>query len=111
MSLELATRTSTSEHRSRGASYEDELTQNDRNRSGFIIGYMSLAAVGYLILAIAESTKVRFGGVFVVGLSLYGAVGLNVTWVTTNTAGHFRRATSVGKHSTSRFRFGAEIVR
>jgi hypothetical protein len=61
------------------------------------VGYMSLAAVGYLILAIAESTKVRFGGVFVVGLALYGAVGLNVTWVTTNTAGYFRRATSVGE--------------
>ncbi|ORY78469.1 major facilitator superfamily domain-containing protein [Leucosporidium creatinivorum] len=75
-----------------GAHYSDKY----QNRSLFIILYMAIAAIGYLILAIAESTKVRFGGVFVVGLSLYGAVGLNVTWVTTNTAGHFRRATSVG---------------
>jgi len=72
------------------------------------VGYMSLAAVGYLILAIAESTKVRFGGVFVVGLALYGAVGLNVTWVTTNTAGYFRRATSVGE--LFNYCFSAELA-
>ena len=43
-----------------------------------------------------ENTHGRYAGVYICALGLYSVPGLNVTWISNNSAGHYKRATSFG---------------
>lgn len=58
-------------------------------------GFTSIL-IGYIILATVESVGGRYFSLYLVAGGLYIIPGLNVTWISNNTAGHYKRSTALG---------------
>ncbi|KAL4897448.1 major facilitator superfamily domain-containing protein [Aspergillus ambiguus] len=72
-----------------------------RQRSPFIIFFMSLIAIGFIIV-IASSGRgvpgVVYFGVFLAVVGIYPAFPGNVTWLSVNLAGDYKRAAGMAIH-------------
>ncbi len=78
-------------------------------RSPFVFGCFCVFLIGYIILATADSVGARYASLFIIALGLYGATGTNVAWISGNSAGHFKRATSMGMNQCIGNSAGAAI--
>ena len=56
--------------------------------------------VGYILLLAVENTAVKYFATFLVGITTYTGVGLNVAWLNVNVAGQYRRALEIGLQQT-----------
>ncbi|KAL2869603.1 major facilitator superfamily domain-containing protein [Aspergillus lucknowensis] len=72
-----------------------------KKRSPFILFFMSLIAIGFIIV-IASSDRgvpgVVYFGVFVAVVGIYPAFPGNVTWISSNLAGDYKRAAGMALH-------------
>ncbi|OCF36238.1 hypothetical protein I316_02111 [Kwoniella heveanensis BCC8398] len=78
-------------------------------RSPFILLCFVFLIIGYGVLAGVKDAHGRYAGVFICALGLYGIPGLNVTWISGNTAGHYKRTTSFGLNQLMGNSAGAAI--
>ncbi|PGH20341.1 hypothetical protein AJ80_03609 [Polytolypa hystricis UAMH7299] len=77
-----------------GAYFSDRTGQ----RSPFILGFMSMVAVGFIICISASGRGVPgvvYAGVFIAVCGIYPAFPGNVTWLSNNLAGSYKRATGM----------------
>ncbi|WVQ73492.1 hypothetical protein IAR50_003064 [Cryptococcus sp. DSM 104548] len=65
-------------------------------RGPMIAGSLFFCLIGYIILSTAPQVGVRYAGVFIASMGLYGSTSLNVLWAADNFAGHYRRAFAMG---------------
>ncbi|KAL3425920.1 major facilitator superfamily transporter [Phlyctema vagabunda] len=72
------------------------LSDKYKNRSNFLLFALSLCLIGYIILLASPQPGVRYFGVFMVALGLYASTSLNIVWVASNNAGHYKRACATG---------------
>ncbi|CAG7970100.1 unnamed protein product [Penicillium nalgiovense] len=56
--------------------------------------------VGYIILLTVENTAVLYFATFLIGITTYTSVGLNVAWLNVNIAPQYRRALAIGLQQT-----------
>ncbi|KGO74455.1 Major facilitator superfamily domain, general substrate transporter [Penicillium italicum] len=56
--------------------------------------------VGYIILLMVDNTAVQYFATFLIGLTTYTSVGLNVAWLNVNIAPQYRRALAIGLQQT-----------
>ncbi|KAL4802454.1 major facilitator superfamily domain-containing protein [Aspergillus unguis] len=72
-----------------------------KKRSPFVLFFMCLIAIGYIIV-LASSDRgvpgVVYFGVFVAAVGLYPAFPGNVTWISVNLAGDYKRAAGMAMH-------------
>ncbi|KAL4931455.1 major facilitator superfamily domain-containing protein [Aspergillus undulatus] len=77
------------------------LSDRYKKRSPFILFFMSLIAIGFVIV-LASSDRgvpgVVYFGVFVAVVGIYPAFPGNVTWVSVNLAGDYKRAAGMAMH-------------
>ncbi|KAL4939119.1 major facilitator superfamily domain-containing protein [Aspergillus oleicola] len=77
------------------------LSDRYKKRSPFILFFMSLIAIGFIIV-LASSDRgvpgVVYFGVFVAVVGIYPAFPGNVTWVSVNLAGDYKRAAGMAMH-------------
>lgn len=67
-----------------------------KRRLPFLIMAAAFPIIGYIILLASGSNKAKMGGVYVLTLGAFTGPGLNLSWLNNNTAGHLKRASSVG---------------
>ncbi|KAL5046519.1 hypothetical protein BDW71DRAFT_214576 [Aspergillus fruticulosus] len=77
------------------------LSDRYKKRSPFILFFMSLIAIGFIIV-LASSDRgvpgVVYFGVFVAVVGIYPAFPGNVTWISVNLAGDYKRAAGMAMH-------------
>ncbi|RAO66004.1 uncharacterized protein BHQ10_002016 [Talaromyces amestolkiae] len=77
------------------------LSDRRKQRSPFILFFMSLIAIGFIIV-IASSGRgvpgVVYLGVFIAVVGIYPAFPGNVTWIAVNLAGDYKRAAGMALH-------------
>ncbi|KAL4756727.1 major facilitator superfamily domain-containing protein [Aspergillus foveolatus] len=77
------------------------LSDRYKKRSPFILFFMSLIAIGFVIV-LASSDRgvpgVVYFGVFVAVVGIYPAFPGNVTWISVNLAGDYKRAAGMAIH-------------
>ncbi|EED14016.1 MFS nicotinic acid transporter Tna1, putative [Talaromyces stipitatus ATCC 10500] len=77
------------------------LSDRRQQRSPFILFFMSLIAIGFIIV-IASSGRgvpgVVYAGVFIAVVGIYPAFPGNVTWIAVNLAGDYKRAAGMAVH-------------
>ncbi|KAJ5981066.1 hypothetical protein N7481_008364 [Penicillium waksmanii] len=56
--------------------------------------------VGYILLLTVRNTAVQYFATFLIGITTYTAVGLNVAWLNVNIAPQYRRALEIGLQQT-----------
>lgn len=56
--------------------------------------------VGYILLLAVKTTAVKYFGTFLIGITTFTAVGLNLAWLNVNVAPHYRRALEIGLQQT-----------
>lgn len=56
--------------------------------------------VGYILLLTVKNTAVQYFATFLIGITTYTAVGLNVAWLNVNIAPQYRRALEIGLQQT-----------
>ncbi|KAH3663955.1 hypothetical protein OGAPHI_004669 [Ogataea philodendri] len=67
-----------------------------KRRLPFLVGAAIFPIVGYIILLSADGNDAKMGGVYVLTIGAFAGPGLNLSWINNNTAGHLKRASSVG---------------
>ena len=82
--------------------YVGWLSDRHRNRSLFVLGCMGLIMTGFVI-AIAASAHgglpgLVYAGVFIATAGIYPAFPGNITWLSNNVAGSYKRAASMALH-------------
>ncbi|KZT60195.1 high-affinity nicotinic acid transporter [Calocera cornea HHB12733] len=66
-------------------------------RAAIMIPCAGVSIIGYIILlTVHHNPGVEYFATFLVGTGIYLCVGLNVTWLNQNQAGHHKRATAIG---------------
>ncbi|BCS21672.1 uncharacterized protein APUU_22104S [Aspergillus puulaauensis] len=77
------------------------LSDRYKKRSPFILFFMSLIAIGFIIV-LASSDRgvpgVVYFGVFVAVVGIYPAFPGNITWISVNLAGDYKRAAGMAMH-------------
>lgn len=78
------------------------LLASDRmgQRSPFTIGTCCLSLAGYVILLASKNSAVNYFATYLIAITLYTTVALNLTWLNNNMAPHYRRATALGINQT-----------
>ncbi|KAL1960132.1 hypothetical protein VTO42DRAFT_304 [Malbranchea cinnamomea] len=77
------------------------LSDRHRQRSPFILFFMSLIAIGFIIVLASSGRGVPgvvYFGVFVAVVGIYPAFPGNVTWLSVNLAGDYKRAAGMAMH-------------
>ncbi|ODQ58155.1 hypothetical protein WICANDRAFT_64300 [Wickerhamomyces anomalus NRRL Y-366-8] len=67
-----------------------------KRRLPFLILAACFPIIGYIMLLASNSNSVRMCGVYILTVGAFAGPGLNLSWLNNNTAGHLKRATSVG---------------
>ena len=57
---------------------------------------LPLAIIGYAVIANSNSNHVKFGMTFLMATGLYASVPPVLVWISNNSAGHYKRATTTG---------------
>ncbi|KAJ5222179.1 uncharacterized protein N7469_011066 [Penicillium citrinum] len=68
--------------------------------ASFIFTTNIFGIVGYVLLLTVGNTAVQYFATFLIGITTYTAVGLNVAWLNVNTAPQYRRALEIGLQQT-----------
>ncbi|KAJ5182399.1 hypothetical protein N7492_000015 [Penicillium capsulatum] len=68
--------------------------------ASFIFASNIFGIVGYILLLVVDNTAVKYFATFLVGITTYTGVGLNVAWLNVNVAGQYRRALEIGLQQT-----------
>ena len=55
---------------------------------------LPVAIIGYAVIANTELTKVKYGMTFLMATGLYSSVPCVLGWISNNSAGHYKRATT-----------------
>jgi len=56
--------------------------------------------IGYILLLTVSNRAVQYFGTFLIGITTYTGVGLNVAWINVNVAPQYRRALEIGLQQT-----------
>lgn len=56
--------------------------------------------IGYILLLVVKNTAVLYFATFLIGITTYTSVGLNVAWLNVNIAPQYRRALEIGLQQT-----------
>jgi len=77
------------------------LSDRINQRAAIMLPCAAVTAIGYIILlTVHTNAGVEYFATFLVGTGIYLTVGLNVTWLNQNQAGHHKRATAIGIQQT-----------
>ncbi|KAJ5165710.1 uncharacterized protein N7500_007540 [Penicillium coprophilum] len=68
--------------------------------ASYIFGANMFGLVGYIILLAVDNTAVKYFATFLIGITTYTSVGLNVAWLNVNVAPQYRRALAIGLQQT-----------
>lgn len=68
--------------------------------SQYIFAANIFGIVGYIILLTVENTAVLYFATFLIGITTYTSVGLNIAWLNVNVAPQYRRALAIGLQQT-----------
>lgn len=52
------------------------------------------AIIGYAVIANTKNTRVQYGMTFLMATGMYASVPCVLSWVSNNSAGHYKRATT-----------------
>lgn len=55
---------------------------------------LPIAIVGYAVIANIENAKVQYGMTFLMATGMYASVPCILVWMSNNSAGHYKRATT-----------------
>jgi hypothetical protein len=66
----------------------------------FIFAANIFGIIGYILLLVVENTAVKYFATFLIGITTYTGVGLNVAWLNVNIAPQYRRALEIGLQQT-----------
>jgi MFS family permease len=72
------------------------LSDHYQLRSPFLAGAFVCIIVGYGIQIGVDHVGGRYAGLFITAMGMYVVPGLNVSWISNNTAGHYKRTTAFG---------------
>lgn len=72
------------------------LSDKYKLRFPFLAFAFSCLIVGYIIMIAVVNPGGRYGGLFVCALGMYIIPGTNISWISNNSAGHYKRTTSFG---------------
>ncbi|EUC41167.1 hypothetical protein COCMIDRAFT_106858 [Bipolaris oryzae ATCC 44560] len=67
-----------------------------KNRGYFIIGGCVLGICGYVMLIVAKTNAVRYGGTFLVAIGVFQGSPMLMGWASNNLAPHYVRAVGIG---------------
>lgn len=70
------------------------LSDRFRIRGVMMLVTLPLAIIGYAVIANTDSMKVKYGMTFLMATGLYTAVPCVLGWISNNSAGHYKRATT-----------------
>ncbi|KAI0007662.1 MFS general substrate transporter [Xylariaceae sp. FL0662B] len=70
------------------------LSDHFRIRGLIMLCSLPLAIIGYGVIANVESNKVKYGMTFLMATGLYSSVPPVLGWLSNNSAGHYKRATT-----------------
>lgn len=70
------------------------------NLSQYIFTANLFGVAGYIILLTVDNTAVLYFATFLIGITTYTSVGLNVAWLNVNVAPQYRRALAIGLQQT-----------
>jgi hypothetical protein len=73
---------------------------SNANLSQYIFTANIFGIVGYIILLTVKNTAVLYFATFLIGITTYTSVGLNVAWLNVNIAPQYRRALAIGLQQT-----------
>ncbi|KAF7712980.1 MFS-type transporter [Penicillium ucsense] len=68
--------------------------------ASFISGSNIFGIVGYILLLTVSQKPVQYFATFLIGISTYTGVGLNVAWINVNVAPQYRRSLEIGLQQT-----------
>ncbi|KAK0264616.1 hypothetical protein LTR35_017311 [Friedmanniomyces endolithicus] len=67
-----------------------------RLRGPVILATLPIAIIGYAVIANTHLDSVKFGMTFLMATGLYASVPPILVWISNNSAGHYKRATTTG---------------
>ncbi|KAI1371431.1 MFS general substrate transporter [Hypoxylon crocopeplum] len=70
------------------------LSDHFRVRGIIMLGSLPLAIIGYAVIANTNDNKVKYGMTFLMATGLYSSVPPVLGWLSNNSAGHYKRATT-----------------
>ncbi|KAI2605593.1 MFS general substrate transporter [Hypoxylon sp. NC1633] len=70
------------------------LSDRFRVRGMIMLGSLPLAIIGYAVIANTNDNKVKYGMTFMMATGLYSSVPPVLGWLSNNSAGHYKRATT-----------------
>ncbi|KUM56448.1 hypothetical protein ACN42_g10767 [Penicillium freii] len=68
--------------------------------ASYIFAANIFGVIGYIILLTVDNTAVLYFATFLIGITTYTSVGLNVAWLNVNIAPQYRRALAIGLQQT-----------
>ncbi|KAJ6107092.1 hypothetical protein N7523_008415 [Penicillium sp. IBT 18751x] len=68
--------------------------------ASFIFVANIFGVIGYILLLVVENTAVKYFATYLIGITTYTGVGLNVAWLNVNIAPQYRRALEIGLQQT-----------
>jgi hypothetical protein len=91
-----------SDRYSKFASVSTPLTRSaaSAKSSQYIFTTNIFGIIGYILLLTVKNTAVQYFATFLIGITTYTAVGLNVAWLNVNIAPQYRRALEIGLQQT-----------
>lgn len=66
----------------------------------FIFTANIFGVIGYILLLVVTNKAVQYFATFLIGITTFTSVGLNLAWLNVNTAPHYRRALEIGLQQT-----------
>lgn len=70
------------------------------NCGKYIFAANIFGIIGYILLLTVKNTAVLYFATFLIGITTYTSVGLNVAWLNVNIAPQYRRALEIGLQQT-----------
>ncbi|KAI1824037.1 major facilitator superfamily domain-containing protein [Xylaria intraflava] len=70
------------------------LSDHFKVRGIIMLGSLPIAIIGYAVIANTHSTSVKYGMTFLMATGLYSSVPPVLGWLSNNSAGHYKRATT-----------------
>lgn len=77
-----------------------EISDKKRIRGPLIVVSNIVAIVGYILLLSVKAAGVKYFACYLICFALYIGVGLNESWIASNTAPSFKRGTSIAMNQT-----------
>lgn len=72
------------------------LSDRLRLRGVLMLFTLPIAIVGYAVIANIDNPKVQYGMTFLMATGQYASVPCILVWMSNNSAGHYKRATTSG---------------